>query len=337
MPASKRSLATPDLPASRADRLVSEDDRATGAWAGRTFIILNPAAGQEESERLRRQIGGAFAAREAAFDLATTTHAGHATELAAHAVRLGYRAVCVVGGDGTLAETAAGLAGSTVPLAIIPRGTGNQVAQNLGIPLDLEDAVHTAVHGVATTVDLGRVNGRAFALVAGAGFDAAVMAAATRGMKERWGFAAYVFAAVREALNATPTRFRIQADNREVEVDAVSVMVANVGELYSAFLPLRIPLTPRPTNSWQDGLLDVVVVAPRKIPEFAALLWRAAHYKFGGDDRLFHFQAENIRIDADPAIAVQIDGDPAGQTPMIAESIPAAMRVLVPESSALLG
>jgi len=113
-------------------------------------------------------------------------------------------------------------------------------------------------------------------------------------------------------------------------------MVANVGELYSAFLPLRIPLTPRPTNSWQDGLLDVVVVAPRKIPEFAALLWRAAHYKFGGDDRLFHFQAENIVIDADPAIAVQIDGDPAGQTPMIAESIPAAMRVLVPETSDLL-
>ena len=154
-------------------------------------------------------------------------------------------------------------------------------------------------------------------------------------MKERWGFAAYVFAAVKEALQASPTRFRIRVDDREMELDAVSVMVANVGELYSAFLPLRIPLTPRPTNSWQDGLLDVVVLAPRKIPEFATLLWRAAHYRFGADDRLLHFQAASILVDAEPAIAVQIDGDPAGRTPMRAETVPGAMRVLIPASAPL--
>lgn len=314
---------------------MTADGGAVGPWAGRTFIILNPAAGQEESERLRRQIGGAFAARESAFDLVTTQHAGHATQLAAEAAGLGYRAVCVVGGDGTLAEAAAGLAGTAVPLAVIPRGTGNQVAQNLGIPLDIEEAVEVAVSGTVAALDLGRANGRAFALVAGAGFDAAVMAAATRGMKERWGFAAYVFAAVKEALQATPTRFRIRADDRNMDVEAVSVMVANVGELYSAFLPIRIPLSPRPTNSWQDGLLDVVVLAPRKIPEFATLLWRAAHHRFGADDRLLHFQARDIEVDADPAIAVQIDGDPAGQTPMRAEAMPAAMRVLIPAASTL--
>ena len=187
------------------------------------------------------------------------------------------------------------------PWRIIPRGTGNQVAKNLGIPFDIEEAVEVAVNGTVAALDLGRANGRTFALLAGAGFDAAVMAATTRGMKERWGFAAYIFAAVKEALQATPTRFRIRADDRELEVDAVSVMVANVGELYSAILPLRIPLTPRPTSSWQDGLLDIVVIAPRKVPEFATLLWRAAHHRFGGDDRLFHFQAENRRDRGRPA------------------------------------
>lgn len=308
---------------------------AVGPYAGRTFIIVNPAAGQEGPVSLRRQLGGAFAARDEAFDLVTTAHAGHATRLATDAVMLGYRRVCVVGGDGTIAEASAGLAGSPVPMAIIPCGTGNQVAKNLGIPLDLEEAVDTAVTGCETAIDLGRVNGRAFALLAGAGYDAAVIAAATRGRKERWGFAAYVFAAVKEALNATPTRFLIRADDREVEVDAVTVMVANVGELYTAYLPLSIALTPTPTNSWQDGLLDVVVVAPRKLPDMAALLLRAARQRFTGDDRLFHFQAETIRIEADPAIAVQIDGDPAGETPMVAEAIPAAMRVILPESSGL--
>jgi diacylglycerol kinase (ATP) len=311
-------------------RRLALPEGAVGPYAGRTFIILNPAAGQEDAVRLRRRLGGAFAARGAPFDLAETERPGHAAELAARSVRLGYRAVVVVGGDGTLAEVATGLAGSQTPLAIVPRGTANQVAQNLRIPRGLEKAVDVAVHGIATPMDLGRIDGRAFALVAGAGFDAAVMASATRELKERWGFAAYIYAAVKESLTATPARFRILADGRELEIDAVSVMIANVGELFSAFIPLRLPLAPRPGNSWQDGLLDVVVLAPRKFPELAAILWRAAHNRFGGDERLIHFQARKITIEADPPIAVQIDGDPAGETPVTASAVPAALRVLTP-------
>jgi diacylglycerol kinase (ATP) len=303
---------------------------AAGPFAGRTFIILNPAAGQDDPERLKRTLGGAFAARDAPFDLALTTHAGHAAELAREAAAAGFRAVAVVGGDGTLAEAASGLAGSATPLAILPRGTANQVAQNLGVPIDLEEAVDVAVFGRPTPIDLGRIGGRAFALVAGAGYDAAVMAAATRELKERWGFAAYIYAAVKEALAASPTRFHIRADDKELEVDAVTVMVANVGELFPAYIPLRFALAPRPTNSWQDGLLDVVVLAPRKPPDFAMILWRAAHRRFPGDDRMLHFQAQEITIDADPPIAVQIDGDPAGVTPVTATVERSALRVLLP-------
>ena len=136
-----------------------------GPYAGRTCIILNPNAGQDETARLRRKLGGAFAARQAPFDLITTQHAGHATQIAREAAALGYRAVCVVGGDGTLAEAATGLAGSMVPLAIIPRGTANQVARNLRIPVAFEAAVDVAVRGVPTPIDMGRINGRSFALV----------------------------------------------------------------------------------------------------------------------------------------------------------------------------
>jgi YegS/Rv2252/BmrU family lipid kinase len=303
---------------------------AAGPYAGRTFIVLNPAAGQDEPHKLRRLIGGAFAARAAPLDLEATAGPGHAAELARNAASLGYRAVCVVGGDGTLAEVAAGLSGTSTPLGIIPRGTANQVAHNLRIPTDVEEAIEVAVHGQVRALDLGQVNGRAFALLAGAGFDAAMMAAATRELKERWGFGAYIYAAVKEALTATPTRFRITADERSLEVDAVSVMVANVGELFSGFIPFRIPLTPKPMDSWQDGKLEVVVLAPRKVPEFATILWKAAHRQFGGDDRLIHFQASSITIDAEPPIAVQIDGDPAGTTPMAVSAVPSALKVLVP-------
>ncbi|MGH7445895.1 MAG: diacylglycerol/lipid kinase family protein, partial [Longimicrobiales bacterium] len=264
---------------------------AAGPYAGRTFILVNPAAGQDDIARLRREIGGAFAARGAAFDLCLTERPGHAEHLARSAAALGYRAVCVVGGDGTLAEAATGLAETETPLALIPRGTANQVALNLGIPVDVEAAVDVAVHGVPTAIDLGRIGGRSFALVAGAGLDAAVMATATRELKEKWGFGAYIYAAVKEVLNAAPVRFLITADGNRLEVDAVTVMVANVGELFPGFLPIRFPLAPRPTSSWTDGMLDVIVVAPRKLPEFAAVLWSAAHKRFGVDPRLLHFQA----------------------------------------------
>ncbi|HSH46781.1 MAG TPA: diacylglycerol kinase family protein, partial [Longimicrobiales bacterium] len=195
-------------------------------YAERTLVIVNPAAGRDDPIRLRRLVGGAFAAREAAFDLRETHYPGHAIELAGEAARLGYRAVCVVGGDGSLGEAATGLAGTSTPLALIPRGTANQVAYNLRIPTDLEEAVELAVNGKAAPVDLGRIGDRVFALVAGAGLDAAVMAAATRGLKERWGFAAYIFAAVKEALGAQPVNFRITADGETTEVRAVSVMMA---------------------------------------------------------------------------------------------------------------
>ncbi|HSJ29785.1 MAG TPA: diacylglycerol kinase family protein [Longimicrobiales bacterium] len=310
------------------------DLRTAGSTAGRTLIILNPHAGQEDEQRTRRRLGGAFAARGAAFDLASTQRAGHATELAREATVLGYRAVAVCGGDGTLAEAATGLAGTATPLAIIPRGTANQVAQNLGIPRALEDAVDVAVFGAASSIDLGLIRDRAFALVAGAGFDAAVMQSATRELKERWGFGAYIYAAMKEALTAGPRRFRISADGRDIEIDAVSVMVANVGELFARWLPLRFSLAPQPTSAWHDGLLDVVIVAPRNAPEIAEVLWRSASRRFTGSDRLLHFQSHQITIDADPPIAVQADGDPAGQTPVSISVMRDAMRVMVPASRA---
>ena len=310
------------------------DERAAGPWAARTLIVINPTAGQEDPARLRRLIGGAFAARRAPFDLVETTHAGHAIDLARDAATLGYRAVCVVGGDGTLAEAATGLAGTDTPLALIPRGTANQVAHNLRIPTNLEEAVEVAVHGEAAPVDLGRIGDRVFALVAGAGFDAAVMASATRGLKERWGFAAYVFAAVKEALAARPVDFTITADGETIEVQAVSVMLANVGELFAQFLPFAVPLAPKPRSSWQDGLFDVVVLAPRNLIDVGNVIWKAMGRNFQGDDqRLLHFQAREVTIHADPPIAVQIDGDPAGLTPVSATAVERGVRIIAPALS----
>lgn len=222
------------------------------------------------------------------------------------------------------------MVGSSIPLAIIPRGTANQLARNLLIPADLDRAVDVAVSGRAVPFDLGTVDGRTFALVAGAGFDAAVMEGATRALKKRWGFGAYVLAAMRKAVTATPTEFVVSADDRELRVRAVSVLLANVGELFPAYSPVAFSLTPQPTRSWQDGLLDVLIVAPRGLTGIAAAAWKSARRQFAGDEHLIHLQARRIGIASNPPTRVQIDGDAIGSTPFVAEVIPAGLRVLVP-------
>ncbi|HUP88002.1 MAG TPA: diacylglycerol kinase family protein [Longimicrobiales bacterium] len=300
------------------------------AYANRSLIIINPKAGSEDAVTLMRKLGGAFAARGANFDIIQTEKPGHATDLARHAATLGYRTVCVVGGDGTIAEAATGLVGTQTPLAVIPRGTANQVALNLAIPIRFEAAVETAVNGRPMPIDLGKVDGRAFALIAGAGFDAAMMSAATRDLKERWGFGAYVYGAVKSALNMSPAKFCVRADDRVLEISAVSVMIANVGALFTKYIPVRFPLTPHALGSWTDGVFDIVIVAPKKFPDWASVLWSAALRDFSGNERLIHLQARTVTIESDQPIPTQIDGDPVGTTPLTATVIEKGVQIMVP-------
>ncbi|MEN8375811.1 MAG: diacylglycerol kinase family protein [Gemmatimonadota bacterium] len=297
----------------------------------RALVIVNPQAGQDSLERLRRRLGSALTARGVAFDIVETLAQGHATELARAALGEGYGAVCAAGGDGTLAEVATGLVGSDVPLAIIPRGTANQVARNLGVPTDIEGAAEVVATGRSVGVDLGRANGRVFALAVGAGLDAAVMAATSREMKERWGFGAYIYAALREAVRTPPAEFRIVADGEELRIRALSVMVANVGELFAGILPsLSLSPSARGLDTWRDGLLDVLVVAPESVLGLASVIWQSVRGTFRGDKHLYHRQARAVTIEADGDVPVQVDGDAAGVTPVEVRVVPGDLRVLVP-------
>lgn len=298
-------------------------------YADRTLLILNPVAGQEEPVRLRRQIGGAFAARGAAFDLVETAGPGDAERQARRGAELGYSAVVAVGGDGTVAEVITGLAGSRVPLGILPQGTANQVASNLHIPPDIERGVDVVVAGATTPLDIGQLgDGRYFALIAGAGWDAEVMTVATRELKDRWGFGAYLYAGLRKALSPPSALFRITADGVEFEVRAATVLIANVAHLFHELLPVELRIAPR--GSFSDGLLDVCIFAPRNLPDVAAVLWKVARRHYAGDDRLLYLQVREILLEADPPMVTQVDGDPAGETPLSARVVPGGVQVLAP-------
>jgi YegS/Rv2252/BmrU family lipid kinase len=297
-------------------------------YAGRALVVLNPAAGQEDPERVRRQIGGALAVRGAPFDLLETRGAGDAERFAREAVALGYRTVIAAGGDGTIAEVITGLAGSEIPLGIIPRGTGNQLAANLGIPSAVDAAVEVAVSGIPTPIDVGQLSsGRYFSLMAGAGWDAEVMSTCTRELKDRWGFAAYLFAGLRASVSPTSALFRITADGREIEVRAATVLLANAGQLFHALFPVEVKIAPG--VSFHDGLLDICIFAPRGLTDVAAVLWRVARRHYQGDDRMIYLQAREVRIETDPPLETQVDGDLSGETPLEARAVAGGVRVLL--------
>lgn len=301
-----------------------------GPYADRALIVLNPAAGQDDPQRVRRLLGGAFAVRGAPFDLVETAGAGDAERFARDAVRLGYRAVVAVGGDGTVAEVITGLAGTRTPLAVVAQGTGNQVACNLGIPRDVEGAVEVAVNGVPAPMDLGQLaDGRYFALMAGAGWDAEVMTTATRELKDRWGFGAYLYAGLRRALAPPSALFRITADGREFTVSAATVIVANVGQIVYDMLPVELRIGPG--VSFHDGMLDVCIFAPRTFSDVAAVLWRVARGQYVGDDRMIYLRARDIRIESETPVVTQVDGDVVGETPLEVRAVEGGVRVLVPK------
>jgi diacylglycerol kinase (ATP) len=300
-----------------------------GSNAARNLVVVNPVAGQRDTNRVLRLLAGAFSVRRAGFDVVETRGPGDAVQFARDAAEQGYRSVVAVGGDGTVGEVITGLTGTGMPLGIVPKGTGNQVAFNLGIPRSVEAAVDVVVNGVAAPMDLGQVvGGRYFAVAAGTGWDAAIVNLATRELKDRWGFGAYIYAALRVGITPPTTRYTITADGETLEMDAAVVLTANMGLIVSNPPALNMRISPHGTH--QDGKLDVCILAPRNASHAARMVWRMNRRRFAGDDRMIYLQAREVTVLSDPPVFTETDGEPLGETPLRVRSVPAGIHVLVP-------
>ena len=179
----------------------------------------------------------------------------------------GAELVVVCGGDGTVSACATALAGTGIPMAVIPIGTGNLVARNLGVPRDVEEAVAVAVNGVDQAIDLGRLDDGVMVGMAGAGLDAAMVQDAPRWLKRRIGWPAYVVSLVRH-LADQGFAATIEVDGRRTRHKHVrTVVIGNVGALHGG-----ISLFPdaRP----DDGVLEVAILAPRTVFGWASVVAR---------------------------------------------------------------
>lgn len=292
----------------------------------RVVLISNPAS--RRGARLAVRAIAALRDEGVAIDHRPTERPGHAAELA-ELHRSAGDAVFVLGGDGTVMEVAGALAGSGMPIGVLAGGTGNLLARALGIPLRVERAVPALVHGGRLRIDLGRLDsGRHFAIAAGVGIDARMVAQTPGWMKRRLGVLAYALVATRVGVAAVAGRrlfaARVTVDGETIDRPAIAVMVANFG----AVLADRVTLGP--DIAADDGVLDVCVFSPRTMRDAVRVVGRMLRADFAGDDCLLYRAGRHIRVETDPAGPTQADGELLGVTPFEVHVAPLAGELLVP-------
>jgi YegS/Rv2252/BmrU family lipid kinase len=242
--------------------------------------------------------------------------------------------VVAVGGDGAVFQVVNAIAESDVALGIVPKGTGNLLAGNLGIPQNIDKAIDVLLEGEARTIDLGRVSldgtDRDFAVACGIGFDAVVMDRTDAAHKRRWGKLAYVASAVREGRNAHEVRHEITIGDRKLTTAAAQVFIANFGRVGSLVEPRRRVIA-------DDGVFDVFVVKADGPIDGLIAGWSALNQRTLGktsDGRVLRARAKEVTVTSTPPQLVETDGTVIGRTPISAKIRPGALRVLAPKRRA---
>ncbi|MGH7563207.1 MAG: diacylglycerol/lipid kinase family protein [Gemmatimonadota bacterium] len=288
-------------------------------------LVYNPVSGSGAGERAAGRAMAALERRGHAVLAHPTSQDEPTIEVARRAAETAER-VIAIGGDGTVTDVAAGIlaAGSRVPLAVVPVGTANILALNLGIPDALAAAIDLAVGGRVAPIDVGRVNGEIFLLTVSTGLHAEMVARADRESKRRWGVAAYGVAGWKANQAVEPTRHRVTCDGVEEEFHVTMTQVMNCGAVFRRAWELAPGVSPI------DGRLDVLAYRAASIPEYMLAAAQVLRGAPTSTDLVEHRRAVHVRIATDLPVRVQRDGEPAGRTPVEIDLLPLALPVVMP-------
>jgi diacylglycerol kinase (ATP) len=300
----------------------------TGPW----LAIVNPAAGRRDGGAGWHAVEAALREARIAVDAVQTRSAGDATGLATQALRDGRRHLIAVGGDGSVNEIVQGVMDARladtreVTLALAPHGTGNDWARSIGMPLDPRGIARTIAAGRTMLHDVGAIDfpaepgapRRWFINVAGAGYDAYVTAHVPRPVPT-------AFTYLRLALEGLATyrspEFRIRADGHTIEGRLLLAFVAN-----ARYCGNRMHVAP--TAIMDDGLLDVLAVEELSLLQVLPKLARLYGGRILGDPAVRHLRAARVRIETDPPVIVQADGQVLPRTPAEFSVLKQAIRVV---------
>ncbi len=284
----------------------------------KTLVILNPAARGEKASRFQQQI------RDLSpdFVLHTTSETGEARSVAAQGVADGFETIVAAGGDGTINEVVNGMGGSSVRLGILPVGTVNVLAKEIGLPQgNLREAWKIIERGKTTAFDLPMANSQYFIQLAGVGLDAEVVRRTTRDLKKTFGPLSYILSLIQIA-SAPPPKLVLETPDSPAR-EACFALIGN-GRLYGGPFPLF------KHASLHDGLLDVVIFKNQSH-------WDVVRYfqaiAFGRHEELpdvEYFQTPSLRVAGPEGVPVELDGELAGSVPCEFRISPTKLSVLAP-------
>ncbi len=309
----------------------------------RTVVVVNPTK-VDDLDAVRRTLEAAAADCGAdAPELVETSEADPGFGQTRDAVERGADLVCALGGDGTVRAVAQELVDTGVPLGLLPGGTGNLLARNVGTPVDdLGDALRAALTGRTRTVDVGWLvldptegqagpdlpgaadNVHCFTVMAGLGFDAQIMDDAPEGVKDKVGWAAYV-ASGGQHLRDDGFSLRMTADGETTEEAAArTVVVGNCGELTGGLVLL-------PEAEIDDGVLDLAVLTPSGVAGWLAVAARVVAGRESDGPDLDRRRARDLTLHVDPPQLAEVDGDVLAETTEVRLVVqPGCLEVRVP-------
>jgi len=275
------------------------------AFETQAALLLKPYGHQVQFERTTESVGAMVLARRAIDD--------------------GAALVIAAGGDGTVMETINASVGTQIPVGIVPLGTGNMLASNLNLPMDLPEAFDVAVNGISTAIDLVQINesSRHFAIMGGIGFDAHIMHDTARADKQQFGRCAYLFTALKHIRGHRFSAAVTLDDNPPIHVLAKSILVANMGQL----LP-GINLFAQSSPS--DGIIEIGLLKASRLQHFLQLI---AHLLFGRADQDSSFdtyQARRVHIETAHHQLFELDGEPQPRLKVVTmQVVPGAATIML--------
>jgi diacylglycerol kinase (ATP) len=289
----------------------------------RIIVLHNPAAKRGKARRMLQRALEVFRQGRIDFEVRESQSAEHLVALARAAVAENPRLIVSAGGDGTHHYVINGLFPSPTPLALLPLGTGNDIAMGLGIPLDVSAAASIVLNGRIRAVDLASVEAGVYACIAGAGFDSTVTRYANQHARWLSGPPAYTWSVVCCLRQYRPQRLHIAADGESFSTDVLFAVVGN-NSSYGGGIRLA------PRARLDDGLLDLCVVP--YLSRFELLRWvpRAYRGEHLAHPRIKYLQARRITLRAESRMELFGDGEFLQPLPATIEVLPRALNVVAP-------
>ena len=292
----------------------------------KVVVIINPISGagrRRDVARVRAEQAAALVEqRRLNAEVFVTERPGHARELAGAGLRRGVTIFVAWGGDGTVNEIGSALVGSDATLAIVPSGSGNGLARELGVPLDPAAAFHVVFEGRSRLIDAGELDGHLFFNIAGIGLDARVAHRFAEGGLERRGFLRYLELAAREVASFTPQEYVLTADGRDRNVRPLLIAIANARQYGNGALIA-------PEALLDDGKLDLVVVdylPAWKVLMHAPKLFAGTVAQVPG---VSITKTSTLGITSDAALVYHVDGEPHVGAPRVNARVHSrALRVI---------